>query len=137
MDTRIAQRSSSSRVDRNEREVTLLMKTLVLGLESADAGLLFGLDGVPVLRHLMDVGCYGSLESVGPLDSKTTWMCLATGQDPRSLSSVAGPTIWDYLACAGKPSILVGVPPASPPLKIRGISVGGIMTLENDDAAFT
>lgn len=94
------------------------MKTLVLGLESADSDMLFGLDDLPFLGRLMEVGCYGRLESVVPPASIPAWMCLATSQDPGSLgisgsrsrvdhsydgpgtassTSVTGQTIWDHL----------------------------------------
>jgi len=134
------------------------MKTLVLGLESADADLLFGLEDLPFLRRLMEVGCYGRLESVVPPASIPAWMCLATGQDPGSLGiygsrssvehsedapgtatfrSVAGQTIWDHLGREGKPSILVGVPPTEHPWKIHGISVGWSLTPDTDNVVFT
>ena len=40
---------------------------------------------LPNIRRLMEVGCYGRLESVIPPITVPAWMCMATSQDPGSL----------------------------------------------------
>ena len=61
------------------------MKILVLGLDCAAPELLLGYEDLPNIRRLMEVGCYGRLESVIPPITVPAWMCLATSQDPGSL----------------------------------------------------
>ncbi len=112
------------------------MKILVLGLDCAAPELLLGYEDLPNIRRLMEVGCYGRLESVIPPITVPAWMCLATSQDPGSLGvygfrnrtdhsysglgiassrSITEPAIWDHIAREGKRSIIVGVPPGIPP----------------------
>ena len=134
------------------------MKILVLGLDCAAPELLFGFDDLPNIRHLMEVGAYGRLESVIPPITVPAWMCMATSQDPGSLGiygfrnrvdhsysglgiasarSITEPAIWDHLAREGKRSIIVGVPPGYPPRRINGISVGCFLTPDTDKNVFT
>ena len=134
------------------------MKILVLGLDCAAPELLFGFEDLPTIRHLMEVGAYGRLESVIPPITVPAWMCMATSQDPGSLGiygfrnridhsysglgiasarSITEPAIWDHLAREGKRSIIVGVPPGYPPRRINGISVGCFLTPDTDKNVFT
>ena len=66
------------------------MKILVIGLDCAAPGPLFGLPGLTNIRRLMDVGCYGRLESIVPAPSADAW----SGTEQRNL--VAGPA-WTWL----------------------------------------
>jgi predicted AlkP superfamily phosphohydrolase/phosphomutase len=125
------------------------MKVLVIGLDCAAPELLFGDERLVNVRRLMEMGCYGRLESVVPPITVPAWMCMSTSQDPGSLGvygfrnrsdhsydklgtvnarSFKALAIWDYLAMEGKRSIVVGVPPSFPPRKINGISVGCFLT---------
>ena len=125
------------------------MKILVIGLDCAAPELLLGDDRLTNFRRLMEVGCYGPLESVIPPITIPAWMCMATSQDPGSLGiygfrnradhsydgldmvnsrSIQELTIWDQIAREGGRSIVIGVPPSYPPRKINGISVGCFMT---------
>ena len=134
------------------------MKILVLGLDCAAPELLLGYEDLPNIRRLMEVGCYGRLESVIPPITVPAWMCLATSQDPGSLGvygfrnrtdhsysglgiassrSITEPAIWDHLAREGKRSIIVGVPPGYPPRKINGLSVSCFLTPDTDKNVFT
>jgi predicted AlkP superfamily phosphohydrolase/phosphomutase len=125
------------------------MKILVLGLDGAAPELLFGLDDLPTVRRLMEIGAYGPLKSIVPPTAVPAWVCLATSQDPGCLGlygfhhrsdrsycssqdtmplSTVEPAIWDYLTREGKRSIIVGVPQCFPPQKTLGISVRCFMT---------
>ena len=61
------------------------MKILVIGLDCAAPELLLGDERLANIRRLMEVGCYGRLESVIPPITVPAWMCMATSQDPGSL----------------------------------------------------
>jgi predicted AlkP superfamily phosphohydrolase/phosphomutase len=125
------------------------MKVLVIGLDCAAPELLFGDERLVNFRRLMEMGCWGRLESIVPPITVPAWMCMSTSQDPGSLGvygfrnrsdhsydklgivnskSIRAHAIWDYLAMEGKRSIIVGVPPSFPPRKVNGISVGCFMT---------
>ncbi|MBI4589078.1 MAG: alkaline phosphatase family protein [Candidatus Rokubacteria bacterium] len=125
------------------------MKTLVVGLDGAAPELLLGDDRLENLRHLMEGGCYGRLESVVPPRTVPAWLCMVTSQDPGSLGvyglhnrtdhsyrgtvrvtsgSVRETTIWNQVERAGKRVILIGVPPSHPPRPVNGICVGCSLT---------
>lgn len=125
------------------------MKTLVLGLDCAAPEILFGDERLTNFRRLMELGCYGRLESIIPPITVPAWMCMATSQDPGSLGvygfrnridhsyqglgivnsrSIQEIAIWDQIAREGGRSIMIGVPPAYPPRKVNGICVGCFMT---------
>jgi predicted AlkP superfamily phosphohydrolase/phosphomutase len=134
------------------------MKILVIGLDCAVPDLLFGDERLVNLRRLMEMGCWGRLESVVPPITVPAWMCMATSQDPGSLGvygfrnradhsydgleiansrSIRTPAIWDYLAMEGRRSVLIGVPPSYPPRRVNGISVGCFMTPDTATGVFT
>jgi predicted AlkP superfamily phosphohydrolase/phosphomutase len=134
------------------------LKLLVLGLDCADPSLLFEEEDLFNVRRLMEIGCYGRLESIIPPITVPAWLCMATSQDPGSLgiygfrnrtdSSYSGLgivdsrasqeiAVWDQLAREGKKSILVGVPPSYPPRKVNGISIGCFMTPDTVNGTYT
>ncbi|MHC4707384.1 MAG: alkaline phosphatase family protein [Planctomycetota bacterium] len=134
------------------------MKILIIGLDCAAPELLFGDDSLVNIRRLMAMGCYGRLESIVPPITVPAWMCMATGQDPGSLGvygfrnrsdygysslsivnskAIRELAIWDQIAREGKKSVLVGVPPAYPPRRINGVSVGCFMTPDTSETVFT
>jgi predicted AlkP superfamily phosphohydrolase/phosphomutase len=134
------------------------MKTLVIGLDCAAPELLFGDERLVNFRRLMELGCYGRLESVVPPITVPAWMCMSTSQDPGSLGvygfrnrgdhsysrldivnarSFKALTIWDQLAMEGKRSIIVGVPPSFPPRRVNGISVGCFLTPDTENDEYT
>lgn len=134
------------------------MKTLVIGLDCAAPELLLEDEGLSNLRRLMELGCWGRLESVNPPITIPAWLCLAASQDPGSLGlygfrnradysynalstansrSVQEITIWDQLAREGGKSILLGVPPSYPPRRVNGISVGCFMTPDARQNTYT
>ena len=134
------------------------MKILILGLDCAAPEILFGDERLTNFRRLMELGCYGRLESIIPPITVPAWMCMATSQDPGSLGvygfrnradhsysglsmanskSIQEITIWDQVAREGKRSIIVGVPPSYPPRKVNGICVGCFLTPDSSKDIFT
>jgi predicted AlkP superfamily phosphohydrolase/phosphomutase len=134
------------------------MKILVIGLDCAAPELLLGNERLVNFRSLMQMGCYGRLESVIPPITIPAWMCMATSQDPGSLGvygfrnrkdhsyggldivnskAIQELAIWDQIAREGGRSIIVGVPPSYPPRKVNGISVGCFMTPDTTQNVYT
>lgn len=134
------------------------MKILVIGLDCAAPEIVFQSPNLKNIRHLMEGGCYGRLESVIPPITVPAWMCMATSQDPGSLGvygfrnrtdhsydglgvvnsrSISAPAIWDYLGDAGQRVVIIGVPPGYPPRKVNGISIGCFLTPDTIQNEFT
>src|SRR5262249_37863623 len=134
------------------------MKILVIGLDGGAPELLFGDERLSNFRRLMEIGCYGRLESVIPPITVPAWMCMATGQDPGSLGvygfrnrldhsydrlgfvdsrSITELAVWDQVAREGGKSVVIGVPPGYPPRRVNGLSVGCFLTPETDGRVFT
>lgn len=134
------------------------MKILLLGLDCAAPELLFGDEQLVNFRRLMQMGCYGELESTIPPITVPAWMCLSTSQDPGSLGvygfrnridysysglgianskSIQELALWDQVAREGKRSVLVGVPPSYPPRKVNGICVGCFLTPDPSKDVYT
>jgi predicted AlkP superfamily phosphohydrolase/phosphomutase len=134
------------------------MRILVIGLDCAAPELLLADERLTNFRSLMQMGCYGRLESVIPPITIPAWMCMATSQDPGSLGvygfrnrkdhsysgleivnakAVQELAIWDQIAREGGRSIIVGIPPSYPPRKVNGISVGCFMTPDTTQNAYT
>src|SRR5262250_164688 len=114
------------------------MKILVIGLDGGAPELLFGDERLTNFRRLMEIGCYGRLESIIPPITVPAWMCMSTSQDPGSLGiygfhnrqdrsysptslvnsrSIQELAIWDQIAREGGRSVVIGVPPGYPPRK--------------------
>jgi predicted AlkP superfamily phosphohydrolase/phosphomutase len=134
------------------------MRILVIGLDAAVPELLLGDPELSNLQRLMEIGCYGRLESIIPPITVPAWMCMSTSQDPGSLGvygfrnrrdhsydgleivnsrSVKGLTLWDQIACEGKRATIVGIPPNFPPRKVNGVSVGCFLTPDTQAQVFT
>lgn len=134
------------------------MKIFVLGLSGADLEIIFGDERLTNLRRLMELGCYGKLESVIPPEIVPAWLCMSTSQDPGSLgiygsrnrinhayykfSTVDSTTsqetsIWDQITQEEKRSILIGVPPSFPPYQVNGICVGCFLTPDTNTVEYT
>lgn len=134
------------------------MKILVLGLDCAAPELLFGDESLSNFRRLMELGCYGRLESVVPPITVPAWMCMSTSQDPGSLGvygfrnrsdhsyaglrfvdskSIRELSLWDQVAREGRKSVIIGVPPSYPPRKLNGICVGCFLTPDTKTHHFT
>lgn len=134
------------------------MKILVIGLDCAAPEILLAEESLPNVRSLMEIGCYGRLESVVPPITVPAWMCMATSRDPGSLGvygfrnrvdhsydplQVAdsrwfrATTIWDQVAMNGGRSVLLGVPPSYPPQRMNGIAVGCFLTPDPEAHEYT
>src|SRR3984957_1621380 len=134
------------------------MKICVLGLDCAAPEVIFNDERLVNIRRLMDLGLYGTLQSVVPPLTGPAWMCMCPSQDPGSLgaygfrnrsdysydklgfvnsASIKNFAIWDQLAREGKKSIIMGVPPNFPPRKVNGISVGCFLTPDSVKDEFT
>ena len=134
------------------------MRILVIGLDAAVPELLFDDPRLTNIRRLMEVGCYGRLESIIPPITVPAWMCLSTSQDPGSLGvygfrnrldhsynglgivnsrSIRTLAIWDQVAREGGRASIVGVPPNYPPRKVSGTSVGCFLTPGTTEHVFT
>ncbi len=136
-----------------------MMKICVLGLDNTAPGLIFQDERLGNLRRMMEVGVYGALQGVVPPITVPSWMCMTASQDPGSLGLYGPRTrrsysydapalvdsnavqvchLWDHIAQEGKKSILVAVPPDSPPRPVQGISIGYSLTSDSapDDFAY-
>src|ERR1700722_16150570 len=65
----------------------LTMKICVLGLDCAAPEVIFNDERLVNIRRLMDLGLYGTLQSVVPPITVPAWMCMSTSQDPGSLGA--------------------------------------------------
>jgi predicted AlkP superfamily phosphohydrolase/phosphomutase len=134
------------------------MKLFVIGLDGAVPDLLFGDEQLGNLRRLMEMGCYGRLESINPPITVPAWMCMATSQDPGSLGvygfrnrtdhsynglgivntkSIQDLTIWDQAAREGRRAKIIGVPPSFPPRKVNGVCIGCFLTPDTNTDNYT
>lgn len=127
------------------------MKLLVIGLDCAAPQLVFEQwrDALPTLRSLMDGGAYGRLQSTHPPITVPAWAAMMSSRDPGELgiygfrnrkdysydgytianaSAVRVDRIWDTLAQAGHPVILLGVPQTYPVKPIHGCVVSDFLT---------
>lgn len=125
------------------------MKLLVIGLDGATPQILFADERLTNFRRLMEVGCWGRLETIVPPITVPAWMCMATSQDPGSLGvygfrnrrdrsydrlavvssrSIREVAVWDQVAREGGRATIIGVPPGYPPRRVNGISVGCFLT---------
>lgn len=126
------------------------MRTVVLGLDGLMPELLFEQlrEELPHLGRLIEAGAWGRLESVTPPVTVPAWAAAMTGCDPGELgiygfsrrvpgayavelvdsTDVRRETIWERAARAGRPVIVVGVPPSYPPRRVGGCLVGCCLT---------
>lgn len=124
-------------------------RVVVVGLDGASLELLNpwieeGL--LPNLARLIGRGVSGGLESVIPPLTPPAWTTAVTGVPPAehgvlnfarprfgrsSLDFFNAldrrvPALWDYLAAAGKRSLVLHLPAAHPPFEIEGVLISGI-----------
>jgi predicted AlkP superfamily phosphohydrolase/phosphomutase len=92
---------------------------------------------------------WGNLQSVVPAITVPAWACAVTGRDPGELgiygfrkrtghgydeptlvdaTDLRHDTVWDVLSRAGKPVIVLAVPPSYPPVPVNGCLVGCLLT---------
>lgn len=126
-------------------------RVLVIGLDCAAPRFVFGPDAfdLPNLRALMELGCYGPLESCHPPITVPAWACMMSGKDPGELgcygfrnradysysemitansAAIREPRVWDILSRHGKQCVVLGVPQTFPPKPLNGCLVSGMDT---------
>jgi predicted AlkP superfamily phosphohydrolase/phosphomutase len=125
------------------------MKLLIIGLDCADPGLVFGWkDELPNLNKLIEGGAYGPLLSTHPPITVPAWAVMMSGKDPGQLgyygfrnrkdysydaygiangNAVKADRAWDKLSRAGKKVVLLGVPQTYPPKPVNGCVVSGFL----------
>ncbi|MBK9127620.1 MAG: alkaline phosphatase family protein [Phycisphaerales bacterium] len=120
----------------------------IIGLDSAEPSLVFERwrTELPNLAALADRGLWGRLESCIPPITVPAWACMASGRDPGELGiygfrnrrdwtyenlgiatnlEIRVPRLWDCVTQAGRPSIVVAVPPTFP---LRNPPMGCMLT---------
>jgi len=136
---------------RREAIMNKQKKTVVIGLDCADPGLVFNefRDDLPNLSWLMEKGTYGKLRSTTPPITVPAWMSMVTGKDPGELGlygfqnraeyaygslmipnsrHIKDPTVWETLTKRGFKSIVLGVPLTYPPKPLNGCMVTSFLT---------
>jgi predicted AlkP superfamily phosphohydrolase/phosphomutase len=124
-------------------------RVVVVGLDGASLELLgpWMEEGLlPNLARLMGKGVSGGLESVIPPLTPPAWTTAVTGVPPAEHGVLnfarprfgratfdffnaldrRVPALWDYLAAAGKRSLVLHLPAAHPPFEIDGVLISGI-----------
>ena len=126
-------------------------KVVVIGLDCAEPSLVFDryADRLPNLTRLRRRGAWGTLRSCDPPITVPAWMSMMSSKDPGTLGyygfrnradhsyekmatatslAVREPLLWDFLGCAGKQVILLGVPQTYPPRPVNGLMVTDFLT---------
>jgi predicted AlkP superfamily phosphohydrolase/phosphomutase len=126
-------------------------RVLVLGLDCASPHLVFEQfrDELPTLRHLMESGTWGILNSSIPCITVPAWASMTSSRDAGVLGiygfrnradysydalttadsrAVEEKRLWDYLSEAGKESIVLNVPQTYPVGTLKGHLVSCFLT---------
>lgn len=132
-----------------DREGRSTPRVVVVGLDGASLELLgpwIEEGHMPNLARLIGRGVSGGLESVIPPLTPPAWTTAVTGVPPAEHGVLnfarprfgratfdffnaldrRVPALWDYLAAAGKRSLILHLPAAHPPFEIEGVLVSGI-----------
>ena len=128
-------------------------RVLIIGLDGFTWTLGRGLvgDGVmPELARLAEEGASGVLRSVLPPETAPAWTSFQTGCYPgktgvftfhvydrqrqslrlNSFADIAAPTLWELADGAGKTVVSLNLPMTSPPPKVKGVIIPGLMCPE-------
>jgi len=131
------------------------MKVVVLGLDCCTPQLLFDKwrDLLPNIKHLMENGIWGEINSTIPAITVPAWMSMMTSKTPGELgfygfrnrknysydemffatsASVKVDTTWDILSRLQKKVIVVGVPPTYPVKPVNGCLLSCFLTPNTD-----
>lgn len=126
-------------------------KVAVIGLDCAVPGLVLHRwrNDLPNISALVESGFGGVLRSIAPPITVPAWACMMSGLDPGELGlygfrnrkdysyhglvladsrAVKSPRVWDHLTLVNRASIVLGVPPAFPPVPLKGMMVGCFLT---------
>ncbi len=130
--------------------MTQRKKVLIIGMDGFtwDIGRDLMAEGVmPNLARLVEQGCHGILRSVIPSETAPAWSSFQTGCRPgktgiftfyrydpvqkrlrfNSYTDIAVPTLWELASRVGKKVIAVNFPMTSPPPKINGVVIPGLL----------
>ncbi len=130
--------------------MTQRKKVLIIGMDGFtwDIGRDLMAEGVmPNLARLVQQGCHGILRSVIPSETAPAWSSFQTGCRPgktgiftfhrydpvqkrlrfNSYTDLAVPTLWELADQAGKKVVAINFPMTSPPPKINGVIIPGLL----------
>jgi predicted AlkP superfamily phosphohydrolase/phosphomutase len=136
------------------------VKVAVLGLDSVPPDLLFDklLEKLPTIRKMVTKGIHGSLRTCDPPITVPAWMVMFTGKNPGKLgiygfrhrragsytdgyivnsTHVREPKVWDKLGERGLRSVVVGVPPSYPPVKMMDGAMVSCFLTPSQERPFT
>jgi len=136
------------------------MKVAIIGLDSVPPELLFGalLDKLPNIKKMVSHGIYGKLRTCDPPITVPAWMVMFTGKNPGELgiygfrhrkagsytdgyivnsTHVKEPTVWDVLGENGKRSVVIGMPPGYPPVKMKDGAMVSCFLTPSQERPFT
>jgi predicted AlkP superfamily phosphohydrolase/phosphomutase len=136
------------------------MKVAILGLDSVPPELLFGalLDRLPNIKKMMSKGLHGNLRTCDPPITVPAWMVMFTGKNPGKLgiygfrhrkagsytdgyivnsSHVNEPKVWDMLGEKGYRSVIIGMPPGYPPVKMKDGAMVSCFLTPSQERPFT
>lgn len=105
---------------------------------------------MPNLAKLVKQGCHGNLKSVMPYETSPAWTSFQTGCYPgktgvfafhtydhrerkvrlNSFSDISVPTLWELADRVGKTVVSLNMPLTSPPPKVRGIIIPGLLCVK-------
>jgi predicted AlkP superfamily phosphohydrolase/phosphomutase len=129
----------------------MVERVMILGLDCAPPELVFDRwrGDLKNLRHLMEQGVYGELESTIPPITVPAWTSMMTGKSPGTLGFygfrnranysydklifanahyIKDDTVWDILSRERKRSIVIGVPQTYPPKPLNGCLIASFLT---------
>lgn len=105
---------------------------------------------MPHLAKMVQEGCHGNLKSVIPFETSPAWSAFQTGCLPgkttvlsfhrydrsqkkvrlNSFADIAVPSIWELADRTGKTVVSLNMPVTSPPPKVRGVIIPGLLCPE-------
>ncbi len=133
--------------------MTARKRVLIIGLDGFTWTLGHDLmvEGVmPLLGQLVEKGCHGNLQSVTPSETAPAWTSFQTGCRPGktgvyafhtydrklkrirlySFADIAVPSLWELAHRAGKRVVSLNMPVSSPPPKVDGVIIPGLLCPE-------
>jgi len=132
-------------------------RLIIIGLDCADPALALDLwrGDLPNLRHLLEGGISGRLESCHPPITVPAWSCMLSGRDPGELGvygfrnrsgrtyeglsiatsrSISEKRLWQYLSDEGRRCAILGVPGTYPTSPLNGLMVSCFLAPSNASA---
>jgi len=136
------------------------VKVAIFGLDSVPPDLLFHklIDRLPTIKGMISKGLHGTMRTCDPPITVPAWMVMFTGKNPGKLgiygfrhrkagsytdgyvvnsTHVKEPTLWDKLGERGLRSVVIGVPPGYPPVKMKNGAMVSCFLTPTQDRPFT